>query len=193
MTGPVVITGGTTAREVYQHLDPREWDNLDVFFSDERRVPPDDDASNYRMATEAFLGRSKADVRRMEGELAPSEGAARYNDLVAPLVTDTYELMLLGMGADCHICAMFPGSPALIADANCIAVDRPDGLEGLTLTPAVILSARKIFVPVAGTGKAEAVKRAVVGTETVESCPARLLAAHPDVTFLLDEAAASLL
>lgn len=193
MTGPVVITGGTTARAVYENLDSRAWDNLDVFFSDERCVPPDDDDSNHKMATESFLGRSKANVHRMEGELEPDEGAARYHDVVAPIVTDTYELMLLGMGADCHICAMFPSSPALIADANCVAVDRPDGLKGLTLTPAVVLSARRILVPVVGKGKAEAVRRAVEGTETVEACPARLLAAHPDVTFLLDEGAASLL
>lgn len=193
MTGPVVITGGETARAVYEHLDPHEWDNLDVFFSDERCVPPDDDASNHRMAAETFLGQSKANVQRMEGELAPDEGAARYDKVVAPLVADTYELMLLGMGADCHVCAMFPGSPALIADANCVAVDRPDRVKGLTLTPAVVLSARRVFVVVSGDGKAEAVKRAIQGAETVESCPARLLAAHPDVTFLLDEGAASLL
>ena len=128
----------------------------------------------------------------MEGELPPSEGAARYHDLVTPLVNETYELMLLGMGADCHIGAMFPDSRALIADANCVPVDRPDGLKGLTLTPAVVLSARKVLVLVTGAGKAEAVKRAIGGNETVESCPVRLLAAHPDVMFLLDEAAASL-
>ncbi|HEV3472062.1 MAG TPA: 6-phosphogluconolactonase, partial [Actinomycetota bacterium] len=79
------------------------------------------------------------------------------------------------------------------SDSNCVAVDRPDGLRGLTLTPAVVLSARKILVLVTGEVKAEAVKRAVQGGETVEACPARLLAAHPDVTFLLDDAAASLL
>lgn len=193
MTGPVVITGGTTAREIYEHLDPREWDNLDVFFSDERCVPPDDDASNHKLALDTFLGASKANVYRMAGELQPDEGAARYHEAVTPLVNDTYELLLLGMGADCHVCAMFPGSPALIADANCIAVDRPDGLTGLTVTPAVVLSARKVLVLVTGESKAEAVKRAVQGTETVESCPARLLAAHPDVTFLLDDGATSLL
>lgn len=189
--GAVVVTGGTTARAVYEHLDPATWNDVDVYFSDERCVPPDDEASNYRMAVETFLGDAEANVHRMEGELDPIEGAARYHEEVTPLVNDTYELMLLGMGADCHLCAMFPGSPALIADANCAAVDRPDGLKGLTLTPAMILSARKALVLVTGEAKAEAVKRAVQGAETVESCPARLLAAHPDVTFLLDEGAAS--
>lgn len=189
--GAVVITGGTTARAVYEHLDPANWNDIDVYFSDERCVPPDDEASNCRMAVETFLGDTEANVHRMAGELAPVEGAALYHEVVTPLVNDTYELMLLGMGADCHICAMFPGSPALIADANCVAVDRPDGLKGLTLTPPMILSARKVLVLVTGAAKAEAVKRAVQGAETVESCPARLLAAHPDVTFLLDKAAAS--
>ena len=192
-TGAVVITGGTTARAVYEHLDPEPWSGLDIFFSDERCVPPDDDASNHKMAMETFLARSGAKEHRMQGELDPTEAAARYHERVLPLVNETYELMLLGMGADCHICAMFPGSPALIADPYCLAVDRPDGLKGLTLTPGVVLSARKVLVLAAGAGKAEAVRRAVTGNETVETCPARLLAAHSDVTFLLDDAAASLL
>jgi 6-phosphogluconolactonase len=98
--------------------------------------------------------------------------------------------MLLGMGADCHIGALYPASPALGADDYCAPVDRPDGLAGLTLTPPAMLAARKILLLVTGAAKAEAVRRAVEGSEGPESCPVRLLADHPDATFLLDEPAA---
>ena len=188
--GVVVITGGTTARAIYEHLDPTRFDPLTVAFSDERCVPPEDDASNYRMATETFLARSDAKVLRMQGELPPAEAARAYHDALEPVVRQGIDLMLLGMGADCHIGALFPGSPALGSDLYCAAVDRPDGLRGLTLTPPVMRGARKVLLLVNGESKAEAVQRVVQGTERAIVCPARLLADHPDATFLLDEGAA---
>jgi 6-phosphogluconolactonase len=128
----------------------------------------------------------------MRGEDDPTSAAAEYGDEVRPVVEAGVDLVLLGMGADAHICAMFPGSLALdVTDELCRAVDRPDGMQGLTLTPPAVLSGRKIAVIVTGSGKAEAVRRVFHGTETPAQCPARLLAQHPDVTFLLDEPAAA--
>lgn len=75
----------------------------------------------------------------------------------------------------------------------CAAVRRPDGLRGLTLTPPAMLSAAKILLLVTGEGKAETVARVVGGSEPPSACPARLLADHPDATFLLDPTAASAL
>jgi glucosamine-6-phosphate deaminase len=64
---------------------------------------------------------------------------------------------------------------------------------GITLTPRALLRARRILLLVSGRSKADAVRRAVSGGETVSRCPVRVLAEHPDVRFVLDEAAASLL
>ena len=192
-TGSVVITGGTTAAKIYEHLDPERWDGLDVFFSDERCVPPDHAESNFKMASDLFLGSSGAKVHRMEGELDPSEAAKRYHDLIQPFVADSIDLLLLGMGADCHVGALYPYSDALEAAGHCTAVERPDGLRGLTLTPQAMLSARSIRVLVTGEKKSEALVRVTRGDEDVAKCPARLLLSHPDVTFWVDEGAASLL
>jgi len=101
--------------------------------------------------------------------------------------------MLLGMGADAHVGALFPGSPALEETALAAVVDRPDGMQGVTLTPTAMLSARRIILLVTGEAKAEAVRRAVTGDEDPTKCPARVLAEHPDAAFLLDDAAASAL
>lgn len=191
--GSVVVTGGTTAAKVYERLDPDGWDGLDVFFSDERCVPPDHAESNFKMASELFLGSSKAKVHRMEGEVEPLEAAKRYHDLVQPFVADGIDLLLLGMGADCHVGAIYPYSDALEAADHCAAVKRPDGLGGLTLTPQAMLSARSIRVLVTGEKKSEALVRVTRGDEAVAKCPARLLLSHPDVTFWVDEGAASLL
>ena len=191
-SGDVVITGGTTAAKVYDALEEvARWDGLGIYFSDERCVPPDDPESNYKMATELFLDRTTADVHRMRGELEPSDGADRYHAEIVRAVARGPALMLLGMGGDCHIGALYPGSPALESDLLAAAVDRPDGMKGITLTPPAMLSAKSIRVLAAGEAKAEAVARVVQGAEEPTTCPARLLADHPDVTFYLDEGAAA--
>jgi 6-phosphogluconolactonase len=191
--GTVTITGGTTAASIYGHLDPARWNDFDVLFSDERCVPPDHDESNFKMATDLFLGESTARVHRMPGEVEPVEGARRYHDEIQPLVADGIELMLLGMGGDCHVGALYPFSDALDAADYCAAVSRPDGLEGLTLTPHALLAARSIKVIVTGEKKAEALVRVLNGDEDIKKCPARLLLQHDHVTFWADEAAARLL
>ena len=192
--GNIIITGGTTAARVYAALDdPESWNLIDVWFSDERCVPPDDDASNFAMATHSFFGRTRAQMHRMQGELEPDLGARRYHDEIAPTIAAGPELAMMGMGADCHVGALYPGSPALQAANYCAAVDRPDGLKGLTLTPPAMLAAGSVRLIATGESKAEAVRRVVTGDEGPATCPARLLASHPDVTLYLDEPAASLL
>lgn len=193
-TGAVTITGGTTAAKIYGHLDPARWNDLDVLFSDERCVPPDHVESNFRMATELFLDASSARVHRMPGEIDPVEGARSYHDEIQAIVAEGgVDLMLLGMGADCHVGALYPYSDALDVADYCAAVTRPDGLQGLTLTPQAMLVAMSIRVLVTGQEKAEAVARVLKGDEEIERCPARLLHQHDDVVFWVDEAAASLL
>ena len=193
-SGDIVITGGSTAAKVYDSLEEvARWDGLGIYFSDERCVPPDHPESNYKMATDLFLGRTTADVHRMRGELEAADAADRYHAEIAHSVARGPALMFLGMGADCHIGALYPGSPALDSDLLAAGVDRPDGMRGITLTPPAMLSAKSIRVLATGESKAEAVKRVIEGDETPRSCPARLLANHPDVTFYLDEPAAALL
>ena len=195
--GAVVITGGTTAADVYPLLADTGavWSDLHVFFSDERCVPPDDDKSNFRMATESLLARVRpAEVHRMRGEDDPGTAAAAYDREVRTAAGDGFGLVLLGMGADCHVAGLYPGSPALEEDAlRCAAVNRPDGMGGLTLTPPALLSSARVILIARGDGKSEAVGRVVRGDDPPAECPVRLFADHPDVTLLLDEGAAAAL
>jgi 6-phosphogluconolactonase len=193
--GSFVLTGGTTVEPVYPRLaGKREWAGVTFCFSDERCVPPDHQDSNYGMVKRRFFDAADPGaVRRVKGELPPQEAAADYDAAIRPLAEHGFDLMLLGMGADAHVGALFPGSPALEETALAAVVDRPDGMQGVTLTPPAMLSARRIILLVTGEAKAEAVRRAVTGDEDPIKCPARVLAEHPDAAFLLDAAAASAL
>ena len=197
-TGSLVLTGGTTARRIYACLAdfaPSQLGDLDILFSDERCVPPDHEESNFLMASRLLLDRVAARrVHRMRGEDPPEEAAAAYHSEIRAVVERRPDLVLLGMGADAHVGAMFPGSPAIEeTEAFCAAVDRPDGMRGLTLTPPALLNSNQVLLLVTGAAKAATVARVVGGGETVSECPARILAPHPDVTFLLDTEAASAL
>jgi 6-phosphogluconolactonase len=190
--GSIVLTGGGTAERVYPELN-LDLSKADVYFSDERCVPPDHEASNFALAERLLLERSgAARVHRMRGEDSPIEAARSYHDELVPAVERGFDLMLLGMGEDNHVAALWPNSAALIdPDALCLPVDRPDGLKGLTMTAPAIKSARTILLIVTGSSKAAAMERAMKSGDDPLSCPVRLLADHPDATFLLDEAAAS--
>ena len=188
--GSIILTGGTTAADVYSFLPPGCLrSGASVFFSDERCVPPEHESSNYAMAA-ARLSLEGVDglaVHRMRGEDEPEQAAAEYHDAIAPFAAPGVDVALLGLGADCHVAALFPGSPALEAPERlCAVVDRPDGLRGLTLTPPALTTAKKLFVIVSGRNKREAVGRLLNGDETRNDCPARLLTELPDVVLLGD-------
>lgn len=186
----IILTGGTTAAAVYSFLPSDCFrPGASVFFSDERCVPPDHELSNYAMAA-ARLSLENNDgiaVHRMRGEDEPEQAAAEYHDAILPFAAPGIDVALLGLGADCHVAALFPGSPALeTSERLCTAVDRPDGLRGLTLTPPVFMTAQKVFVIVSGETKRKAVERLLHGDETVHDCPARILDESPDVILLGD-------
>jgi 6-phosphogluconolactonase len=194
--GSLVLTGGATAAAVYEHLGEILTAEVQafIFFSDERCVPPDHAASNYRQAARSLPAVARGDhVERMRGEDEPRREAARYGAAISSFVARGIDLTLLGLGADGHIAALFPASPAIASQELCVSVERPDGMTGLTLTPPSLSASEQIFLLVSGSEKAAAVARVVRGDEAPADCPGRLLAHHPETVMLLDKAAAALL
>lgn len=195
--GTVVVTGGRTAAVIYEHLATTGLDaaGSQVFFSDERCVPPDDPESNYRLVDQRLFSKiARPFVHRMAGEDDPEDAAARYQEEIAAPVAAGFDLMLLGLGGDAHVAGVFPDSPLLEEEFKlCAAVDRPDGLRGLTLTPRALSSAKEIMIITTGAEKADALQRALSPDEFPIACPARILADHPNVQVWVDETAAALL
>jgi 6-phosphogluconolactonase len=193
-TGHVCITGGSSPREAYERVAERrpDWSGVDVWFTDERCVPPDHEHSNFRMADEALLSRvSGATVHRMKGELGPQQGAADYEREYEAAGGPTFELMLLGLGPDVHICSLFPGDDALgERERPVVGVETPGMaplISRITFTLPVVNASNRIVFLVAGEDKADAVARAFSGRRD-PMAPASLV--EGEVTVLLDEAAA---
>ena len=191
----LALSGGSTPRPAYERLAARSvlpWESVEVYFGDERAVPPTHPASNYRMAREALIDRvglAPQRVHRMEADAPDLEAAAaRY----AALLPDALDLLVLGMGQDGHTASLFPGSPALRESARKVVPARAPvpPIERLTITPLVIAAARRVAVLVAGAAKAPVVARVLRGPWRPEELPAQL-ARHG--TWLLDRAAAAAL
>ena len=113
----LVLTGGTTAGAAYDLLASEawrtrlDWSRVTLYFGDERRVPPDDEGSCYRLVTETLLrGVTPAGVERMRGEEPDGDAEA---DRYGALLPERLDVTLLSMGEDGHCASLFPGSPQL--------------------------------------------------------------------------------
>jgi 6-phosphogluconolactonase len=198
----LALSGGTTPKGTYERLaaEPSDLAGAQIWFADERCVPPDDEQSNYRLVAESLL--APADVppelaHRMEGELGPEEGARSYAQALREGVSDreaelpVLDLVVLGIGPDGHVASLFPDSPVLDAgdDAVCLGVrDSPKPPpERITLSLAVLRAARRCLVLANGAAKADAVD-AMFGPPS-RQVPASLLR-RERLTVIVDDAAA---
>ena len=199
--GQLVLTGGSTPRATYARLadEDLDWSRVGLWFTDERCVPPDHEHSNYRMVEEALLEHIEGEaVHRIAGERGPQEGAAAYEEELRGEFgqgVPHFDLMLLGVGPDAHVCSLFPNHPALDErEWLAVGVETP-GLapfvSRVTLTLSVVNAAREVVFLVAGEDKSEALARAFSGAED-PSAPASLVRPESgSATLIVDPAAAA--
>jgi 6-phosphogluconolactonase len=195
--GSVVLTGGSTPRLAYElaaELAP-DWSRVDLWWGDERCVPPGDDLSNFGMANGSLLERLEqppAALHRMQGELGRDEGAEAYERELAGV--GTFDLVLLGLGPDGHIASLFPGRPTLDETARA-AIGAEAGFEPyvdrITLTLPRLCQARELLFLVAGERKADAAARALGGEPSRETPGSLARAAQGRTRAVLDRAAAA--
>lgn len=198
------LAGGGTPRWLYRELARRsvDWAKVSFFWIDERLVPPDDPASNLRMARETLLSRIPArpeNIHPIPTEGEPDAAARAYEavlreaygaDVLDP-ARPLFDLVLLGLGADGHICSLLPGSAVLEEKERWVAAvaeGRPE--VRITLTFPSVQSSRVTAFLVAGRDKAEAVRAVRAGDE---SLPGGRLKPDGELVWLLDREAASLL
>lgn len=199
----VALAGGSTPKRLYELLATRgrtelPWDEIVLWFGDERSVPPNHPDSNYGMAKHALLAPlGLTSVNRMQGEREPERAAVEYDTLLRDRLGDPPELdlVLLGMGPDGHTLSLFPGSPALRETTKlCVAnpVNSPltkGATTRITLTAHAVANARHTRFLVAGADKAEALAAVLEGPRDPERHPSQLITGA-DVQWFVDAAAA---
>lgn len=210
----VVLSGGSTPRNMYTHLasatwaSSLDWSRIQVLWGDERCVPPYHEASNYRMAREALLDHvpvSPANVHRIQGEDDPVRAAAAYERLLRDILRtpsgpprDTpgtrIDLILLGLGEDGHTASLYPGSTTTNDDRRWVRAENLAGesMWRVTLTPVIINAAAEVAFLVVGAAKAAIVRDVLEGPRRPHPLPAQLIApAAGKLRWFIDADAAS--
>jgi len=206
----VALSGGETPRVLYRMIARQQfsqkipWRRVQLYWGDERCVPPDDAASNYGMAHDAFLKHvpiADANVHRILGEQPPPQAALAYEKELRALAAlerpkselPVFDLVLLGLGGDGHTASLFPRSDALeVEERFAVATQAPDGSPRITVTYPVINAARRVWFLVSGAKKAGMVAEVMEGLMVPSAVPAQgVRPVHGQLTWLLDEAAAA--
>ncbi len=202
----LMLSGGSTPKAVFEFLSRNpeniQWNHLQLFWGDERCVPPDQDESNFKMTKNSLLDRvpiPPENIFRIRGEADPFDEAKRYSELVYSKVphqnqVPRFDLVLLGLGEDGHTASLFPNDKKNLISRRLFEVaSHPiSGQRRITSTLELINNAKTIVFLVTGSSKAAMLATIVEKKKGWEQFPASLVEAHNGKLFwLADEAAAS--
>ena len=181
----IALSGGNTPRKIFEELSMStqiNWDNLRIFWTDERCVPPDDVESNFHLAKIFLLDKIKipeVNIYRIRGEDEPETEATRYSNLI----NRKFDLIFAGIGSDGHTASIFPESDRLLnSEKNYEISFHPlSHQERITMTGKMLLNANKIIFCVTGKDKAQIIKKI---SEENFNCPASYVLKHNSNSFL---------
>lgn len=172
----VALPGGSTPRRLFTLLSERtfrdniHWPKVELYWGDERCVPPGHQDSNYRLAFDALLRKVpvlEENVHRIRGELGPDEAAFKYEQTIKESFNVTgapvFDLIVLGMGVDGHTASLFPGSPALEEKTRLAVAIHEKEPPRVTLTLPVLNNASNVMFLVSGKEKAGVLSQVLAG------------------------------
>lgn len=205
----LALAVGSTPKKLYSLLGEEpyrsqiDWALTEIFWSDERCVPPQSEESNYALAREVLLGKvpiAAAQIHRMPADRPDRDQAAREYTLEMQRVFGTsgipsFDLIQLGMGPEAHTASLFPHQPALHEQTRLVipvsGVPKPPP-DRLTFTPPLLNAAMHVLFLVTGEEKADALQAVLEGAYRPDEYPAQIVRpAKGEVTWMLDSAAAS--
>ena len=204
----VALSGGRTPLDLFgqlgvSHVRDVRWDLTDIFWADERCVPPDHQDSNYKGAYDALLSRvyiPPANIHRIRGEMPPEEGAKEYENELRRTFggqgLPAFDLVILGVGEDGHTASLFPGALSLEENKRFAIPVYVEKLKSwrITLTLPVLNNASDILFLATGSRKSHIAQELLGGGGNSRKYPAGLIQpVHGKVTWLLDEEASFLL
>lgn len=206
----LALSGGSTPKALYQRLAAPpyvgqiDWQRVHLWWSDERAVPRDHPDSNYKLAYDALIAHvpiPPENVHRAQTELGPAGAAERYEAEIRSAIAavaapslPTFDLILLGMGDDGHTASLFPHTPALAEQARLVVsqvVPQASIPARITFTAPLINAADVVCFLVSGAGKAETLRRVLLGEHQPQALPAQLIAPTRGKLFWMADAAAA--
>ncbi|HXZ19858.1 MAG TPA: 6-phosphogluconolactonase [Candidatus Acidoferrales bacterium] len=210
----VALSGGKTPAAMYRVLaadDVRpsvDWSRVQLYWSDERSVPPEHADSNFGMADRELITKISipaANVHRMEAERTDADRAAQeYEALLRKMLPSgpggfpCLDLIYLGMGPDGHTASLFPGCVGLSEKSRGVIfqpVVIADGSKThrMTFTFPLLNAARVVLFLVTGADKTQRLREVLEGTHTPPYPSQNVRPNAGERVFLADRAAAGAL
>ena len=200
----LAISGGAITTSLLPSLLPVvgevDWSRVRVWLVDERYVPADDEDRNDDQAWEGFFrAASGVEFVRMPtsdvsapGPGSLDEATAAFTDTWRKLMGErSFDIALIGMGPDGHICSLFPGRIDMDEASPILAIrnsPKPPP-QRITVSMPVMRACGEVWLTTAGAAKADALERAFVGASPLDLPVAGILA--PTTRVYLDEPAAA--
>jgi len=202
----IAISGGNTPKLIFQEIVSSyktkiNWKKINLFWVDERCVPPDDVESNYGMTKKYLLDPIQIpseNIFRIKGENNTVEEAKRYSGVILGNLAEVnnlpqFDIILLGLGEDGHTASIFPNQMELLkSDKICeVAVHPESKRKRITLTGRVINNSKKIYFLVSGKNKSSVVSKILNQNEDYLKLPgAHIKPVDGELTWFLDREAA---
>lgn len=203
----IALSGGNTPKNIFDILtlnyrDKINWNQLRVFWVDERCVPPDHDESNYLMTKTHLFDKtpiSDDNIFRVKGEMNPKDALEEYIEEINNYVPHydgipVFDLTILGMGDDGHTASIFPHEISLWHSNNiCEIGHHPTTSQSrVTITGKVINQSKKIIVLVTGKNKANKIDDIFNRKKASISYPASLIKQSKCIWYMDNEASSRL-
>jgi len=180
----IALSGAGLARKCYEALRGAalDWPSIEVYFGDERFVPPSSEDSNEGQARRVLL--DHVEPRAVHGMYASGSiqaAADAYDELLRR--SPPIDLIHLGLGPDGHTASLFPSTGALDEQQRLVVANGDDlhPHPRLTFTFPAIARARLVVVAVSGEEKRSPIARIRAG----EDLPGARIRA-PEVIWLVD-------
>jgi len=176
----LAISGGNTPAGLFrlwadEYKEVIPWKQLQLYWVDERCVPPEHPESNFGMTKRALLDKvslSDLQIHRIRGEYSPEVEAKRYSALIDNLlikheIYPVFDCILLGIGSDGHTSSLFPGQDSLLIspETYVVSVNPQTGQQRIALTGLPIIHARNVIFFATGKDKAEILKEVIKGDD----------------------------
>jgi len=185
----IVLAGGNTPRGLYRlvRAENADWSHWNVYFGDERCLPPDNVERNSKMAAVEWLNHvpiPKDRVHPIPAELGARAAALAYADTLRGV--GEFDFVLLGLGEDGHTASLFPnhdwGTAPDAPDVLAVFDSPKPPPQRVSLSAARLSRAREVLFLVAGESKREAIARWRAG----EQLPASAISAVAGADVLIE-------
>jgi len=182
----MAVPGGRSVRGVFHLLKLADipWKKTHIFMVDERLVPIEHDDSNFKLAYESFIKYLTEKGKLPKQNVHPfiidttkkDYGLARYKEELIKY-GGRYDIVLLGVGEDCHVGALFPNHASVKDDSEYFLIlnDSPKApKKRMTLSRKLLLRSQSVLAFFYSENKRNAFEKFNDNTGYID-CPAQLI------------------